>query len=308
MSDAVSLVLGKALLWLIYSPYDVTNCVVPEYFKQQIQKDLKEILTATVPGVDCDDPRFNPIKKVPVVVTGDQGCVFIDIVPTLVEEAASEGAEYGAILGIGGSGAGGRGVGGMATTASGLTAQLMAVQSLASQIRRELQELRANQMADRVAAQKYFAMVNANIRRIALQPGLRGPVGTLRQNQGDDDARTGDAAFLLARAGASAAPASLSPTPRNLFELWEEFQVGLGGRKAAKLFSARERGGKVKHKYHRRNIVWKMVSGLVRSGMTADAAIDSIYAVYGQQTCVTDIINGIKRDQKGGTLNPNLRI
>jgi hypothetical protein len=85
--------------------------------------------------------------------------------------------------------------------------------------------------------------------------------------------------------------------------------VGLGGRKAAKLFTAQERGGKVKHKYHRRNVIWTMVSGLVRSGMTADTAIDAaIYAVYGQQTRLTTIINAIKRDKKGGMLNPNLRI
>jgi hypothetical protein len=85
--------------------------------------------------------------------------------------------------------------------------------------------------------------------------------------------------------------------------------VGFGGRKAAKLFRAKECGGKVKHKYHRRNVIWTMVSGLVRSGMTgADTAIDAIYAVYGQQTSVTTIINAIKRDKKGGMLNPNLRI
>jgi hypothetical protein len=42
--------------------------------------------------------------------------------------------------------------------------------------------------------------------------------------------------------------------------------------------------------------------------MTADTAIDSIYAVYGQQTSVTKIIDRIKSDQKSGMLNPNLRV
>ena len=227
-------------------------------------------------------------------MTGDQGCVNIDIVPTLGEN----GNMIDGVIGNGG--ATGRGVGGMTSTVGGLAAQLLAVQLLVSQIRREIQEMRANQMADRVAAQKSFTMVNANIRRIALQPGVRGPVGTLRR-QGDDDARTDDAALLLATAGVSAAPASLSPNPKNLYELWHEYQVGLGGRKPAKMFSSRERGGKVKHKYHRRNVIWKMVAGLVRSGMTADAAIDSVYAVCGQQTCVTVIINAIKKDSKEGS-------
>ena len=117
-----------------------------------------------------------------------------------------------------------------------------------------------------------------------------------------------DATLLLATAGVNAAPASLSPNPKNLFGLWHEFQVGLRGRKPAKLFPAKDKGGKMKHKYHRRNVIWKMVSGLVRTGMTVDTDVDSIYAVYGQQTCVTDVIDAIKRDMKGGMLNPNLRV
>ena len=47
--------------------------------------EWKEIITATVVGVDCDDAVYNPIKRVPVVVTGDQGCVHIDVVPALDE-------------------------------------------------------------------------------------------------------------------------------------------------------------------------------------------------------------------------------
>jgi hypothetical protein len=36
--------------------------------------------------------------------------------------------------------------------------------------------------------------------------------------------------------------------------------------------------------------------------------IDRIYAVYGGQTSVSNIINGLKRDKKNGTMNPNLVI
>jgi hypothetical protein len=108
--------------------------------------------------------------------------------------------------------------------------------------------------------------------------------------------------------GVGAAPAVLSPTPRNLFELWQEYQVGIGGRKAARLFTSRERGGKSKYKYHRRLVIWRIISGLVRGGMTADAAIDSIYAIYGHQTSVTIIINRIRKQKNDGTLNPNLRV
>ena len=64
----------------------------------------------------------------------------------------------------------------------------------------------------------------------------------------------------------------------------------------------------MKHKYSRRKVIWTTVCGMVRLGLTADAAIDQIYAVYGQQTCVTKIINQMKKDKEKGTLNPNLRV
>jgi hypothetical protein len=63
------------------------------------------------------------------------------------------------------------------------------------------------------------------------------------------------------------------------------------------------------HKYHQRKIVWDLIAGLVLKGHTADTAIDIIYAIYGGQTSVTNIINGLKRDQKSGALlSPNLRV
>ena len=152
---------------------------------------------------------------------------------------------------------------------------------------------------------KSFMVVNANLRRINLQPGVRG--GTRAPPAPDNDDSTA-AAALNAISGHSAAP-SLSPNPKNLFQLWREYQVGIGGRKAARLFSQSERGGKVKHKYCRRKVIWSLVSGLVRQGgFTSDTAIDLIYTVYGQQTSVTNIINSIKKDQKDGTLNPNLQV
>ena len=103
------------------------------------------------------------------------------------------------------------------------------------------------------------------------------------------------------------ARASLSPLPQNLFDLWQEYIEGIGGRKPARHISFSERG-RVKHKFHRRKILWDLISGLTRQGYTANSAIDAIYNVYGQQTSVTNIINGVKQDLKNGTLNPNFTI
>jgi hypothetical protein len=91
--------------------------------------------------------------------------------------------------------------------------------------------------------------------------------------------------------------ATLMPTPRSLHDLRQEYKHGVGGRKAARLLSHSERGCS-KHKYHRRKVVWDLIGGLVRQGHTADGGIDRIYAVYGGQTSVSNIINGLKRDKK----------
>ena len=162
-------------------------------------------------------------------------------------------------------------------------------------------------MADRVLSLKHFSMVHASIRRIALQPGVRSFRGTLAGGNDDTNLQAANAAdqpVAIARL-----QPSLSPNPKNLYELWQEYEVGIGGRKAAKLFSQWERGGKNKHEYCRRNVIWKIVDNIVRGRgqMTADVVIDQIYAIYGQQTCVTNIINAIKDDIQRGRLNPNLR-
>jgi hypothetical protein len=301
LPDSAALVLGKALLWLIYSPYDATHNLVPQEFKLRIRMELNEVVSAGVSGVDCNAPNYNPIRKAPVIVTGDQGCVYIDVVPSCFEAPVGARVEQVGVV-----------TGGLLTSRTGgIQAQLLALQSGDVQMRRELQEVRTNQMADRVTFTKCFSIVNANIRRIALQPGGRvnrgGAVGTRRVGNDDANGQVEQPAV----AGYHTAPPSLSPNPKNLFDLWQEYEIGIGGRKAAKLFTQKERGGRNKHKYCRRKVIWDIIDGLVRlggPGMTSDVAIDEIYGVYGQQTCLTNIINAIKHDKKHGTLNPNLRI
>jgi hypothetical protein len=77
--------------------------------------------------------------------------------------------------------------------------------------------------------------------------------------------------------------------------------------KTSKFFSFNERG-RVKHKFCCRRIVSDIISGLIQQDNTANYAINIIYNVYGQQKKITNIINGLKRDVKSDSLNPNLRI
>ena len=100
-------------------------------------------------------------------------------------------------------------------------------------------------------------------------------------------------------------PPTLMPHPKSLYDLWNEYLNGVGGRKPARLFSATERG-RIKYKYTRRKVVWDLVRNLVNLGHTAERAIDMIYDAYGAQTNVSNIINRIRKDKMNGTLNPNL--
>ena len=193
LSDEVCFVLGKALMWLVYSGFDADMKLVPEDFKERIKMERNHELvrTAADSGVDCDNERYNPVRRVlPVVVTGDQGQqVYIDVIQSL----DGDGNEvpmadvFGGGTGIAGT-VGGGGVTGMATRTAGLWAQMLALQSITCQIPRELQEVRMNQLADRVSNQKGLQSVHANIRRVAIQPAVRTLRGATRRT-GDERRR-----------------------------------------------------------------------------------------------------------------------
>jgi hypothetical protein len=170
--------------------------------------------------------------------------------------------------------------------------QLLALHSQMSALRRSLKDVRASQEEHRVQGRREFQMLQANIRRIAVQPVVRcAAVAANGPNGG---------------AGA-AVPATLSPTPRTLYLLWEEYEHGIGGRKAARLFSREERG-RVKHKYHRSKVIWHCIAALVRAGFTAQVAIDRVYQVYGENTTVTIITYRMKQDRRAGIVHPTLQV
>jgi hypothetical protein len=89
---------------------------------------------------------------------------------------------------------------------------------------------------------------------------------------------------------------TLCSKPRDLYQLWDEFEFGVGGRKAAKRFSTRERG-RVKYKYHRRKVVWDKVQEMIRRGHSNHTAIAELYRTYGEKSTVTEIINMMRRDR-----------
>ena len=286
LPESACLVLGRALMWLIFSP--VVDEYIPAEMKEKVVSEWAHVRGDVDEG---EVEEVNPIIQTAVTVTGDHGAVFIDTIGDV------EGA-------VGG------GAGGVGTNVS-LRNQLVGVQSCLLSMRQENLELRNAINALKANTERNLQMINGNIRRIAMRPvgvvrrnvAVAAAVGTVgqppqQQEPVDDAAVAGGHAMMLA---------TLMPTPRSLHDLWKEFQHGVGGRKAARLFSYTERG-RNKHRYCRRKVIWDLIGGLVRQGHTADAGIDRIYAIYGGQTSVTNIINGIKRDKKNGTLSPNLTI
>jgi hypothetical protein len=104
---------------------------------------------------------------------------------------------------------------------------LMALHSQISALRCTVEDVKAMQQQHRLDRRREFQVLQANLRQIAAQPVVR---------------RTAD------EPNDGVAVGTLSPNPGTLYLLWGEDEHGIGGRKAALLFTREERGG-VKHKY-----------------------------------------------------------
>lgn len=171
------------------------------------------------------------------------------------------------------------------------------IRALCSQVagmRREIVELRAQNERNQHATTHTLGVMSRNLARLMAQPAR--PIGR----------RTDEATGQQQAAQAGGLPATLSPLPRTIYVLWQEYEFGIGGRKPAKEFTAQERG-RVKYSYHRRKVVWDCVASLVRAGWQANVACDKIYEAYGRNESVTRIINKMRRDRVNGG-HPQLRV
>jgi hypothetical protein len=167
---------------------------------------------------------------------------------------------------------------------------MLVIQSQMSALQRSMEDLKTKMEQYQVEERRGFETIQANVRRIAIQHRrANGPNG-------------GAVAVVIA-----AQISTLSANPRTLYSLWAEYKNGIGGRKAARLFSRAERG-KVKYKYSRRKVVWDCISTLVGAGLTSQVAIDRIYQVYGENTAMTKIINMMKHDRQAGVMHPLLQV
>jgi hypothetical protein len=94
--------------------------------------------------------------------------------------------------------------------------------------------------------------------------------------------------------------ARLVKQPRCLYELWQEYQFGIGNNKPAKNFTSAERNNRdngLKQKYYYRAKVWKVQSYMVNAGWTVEAMNAEISRVY-NTSYVTTIMKAIIADEK----------
>ena len=98
--------------------------------------------------------------------------------------------------------------------------------------------------------------------------------------------------------GQDARPATLSPRPKLLSVLWDEWVNGIGGRLPAKDFSPRQQE-KFKVRYGHQKIFWDCMQHLIDNGCTSETALQRLSRIY--RGTITQILTAMQRDkQRGG--------
>jgi hypothetical protein len=289
ISNKVSLVLAKPVLWACFD--ERLQSFVPEIIKDRVRREYLRIRVL--------DENVNPVKRVLLIISGYESEIHIDEVAGQEEFFSGDGNELEGNTG---------GTNGRNARNSLLANNLDNFRALYAQnlsLRRELQEVRANMEDFRNSSRESMRRINENISRIALQParvlGLRGSAAAVaglgRNNNGEVHRALNDDTSAVDNALMPFAPAAvLTHNPKDLHTLWMEYEFGIGGRKAARLFTPTERGA-CKYKFHRRKVVWDKIIELIRAGHTAQTAVDTIYDVYGNDKPVTAIINAMRRER-----------
>ena len=265
----VARVLALPLLWAAYereAPVSgAQRTLIPMRLAEEIQREWIH-----VGGI----PDVNPVEKIglAVVQNGEQMC----LVTLRTHRHHNDGGNEGAIgmeeprMGIEEQGT--TGTPEYDGRVSVLTSQLLLLQNRVEDLKNELSSILADH-------KRYMVNMNTNMRRIATQPVVRALVPP------SSEKRT-----IMSK---------LTKSPSDLFVLWREYEQGLDGGKAAKDYTAVERG-RNKHTYSHRRVFWDAVVKLMARGYTADSAINRISEAYGRRLSVTQVINQMKKDRMLG--------
>jgi hypothetical protein len=279
----VAATLGLPLLWAAIQKASTYNSDVP-------------ILPIGLSDRVCDavyevagqiSANLNPVVRCPIVVVGHGGSV--NLVEMQTDRESSELHNAGADAGE-------------------MFRQIAAIHSTIIAMKQRMEEINSIQQREiadlRSSHQTTFNRLHQTMRRV-----VQRPIGIVRPTtaaQGDV-VRPVDSMepIAIVHAPPPRPPARLAARPKNLHDLYHEYQFGLGGSKPAKLFSSAERGS-CRFTYSLRLGFWTLVDSLVRKGHTSETAIDSIYGAYGVGEPVVSILRSIRADKKRGG-HPSLR-
>ena len=261
---------------------DIGETMVPENIRQRI----------TAAYVPTHPTVPQPVQRVPLTIYRIQDSLMID---EMIPRGGDNDGPHVAAMPAN-----------QAVTEQQHSQVLINVQSLQQQVAQNHQQGMDAIASLRDWALNQFRTVNGNIR--AYGGTIQGALVRQHPQQQARQRQATDPQLQVQQEGTL--PATLSPTPRTLAELWEEYQFGIGGRKPAKDWSGIERGNKqfgIKQKYYRRKMVWLTIEKLMERGDTRNAAINKIRQAYGWRCSVTQIINYIiANHQNGGHGHPNL--
>ena len=228
MGDEVAGTLGVPLLWAAFD--DEWESYMPGYMRTAIRERFIAVSLAW-------DAGQNPVKRVLLSIHENEGELFIQSIRM---------DDEGVVLGNALHGQGGN----VVEMVAAIQHHVAAIQRGQFEIKAELELFRKEErVTNRVFAKAMARLVSQPARILG-----QGRVRVQQEPQVVEDNEDPEALH--------GPPATLGKNPKTLHSLWREFEEGLGGRKPAKMFTARERG-KVKQMYYRRKVVWDSVALLI---------------------------------------------
>ncbi|EEY62468.1 uncharacterized protein PITG_23030 [Phytophthora infestans T30-4] len=266
MKESIAATLALPLLWAAMEPSE-------NYEYALLPKKLQQSILRTFANI-ADTSGLNSVIREGIFVTGDGSQLNL----VILDSSEGPGQENNAVV----TRSGGNVSGVSRREFAALYAQIAAIRRHTTD---EIQQLRRD-------IQRELQKPQSIVRCVVMQPSARRDVSA--------HIPAGEVPPTRQRA------ARLSKRPKDLYELWHEYQVGCAELKAAKDFTAAERGAN-KFAYSRRKVFWDVVSSLARSGFTSDTAIEKVYSVYGRQLSVLNVLSALRADRRRGR-HPNLRV
>ena len=301
----VAVVLGKALLWCICD--DEASALVDNVMVDRVRSSLRSLN-----GCYNEETGTNPVRKIPLVISGEEGVLIIEEVIEEDDEETNEGGERG----DNNDGTRRARLNGTSTRSGGNSNQIRLLVNNVKQLTRQNNELKNELHIFKHTCTTLLEQLNSSVRRIAVNPSIRahgrlrgGPSTPSSININGTSNNSSPSSHHNESTANNQIPYKLTlvKCPKSLYVLWNEWEFGIGGRKAAKMFSSSERGTKqVKFSYCLRKHFWDLVSKMILRGYTHTLAIDKIYDVYGTNLSATKILREIRKDSKIGG-HPQLR-